>query len=76
MYGLYAKKRGCCREVAVRGGSAVLKITGTHSHRLCPVRLSEIGFFSVYLSGFVVSDERCKKLQFFVGLNWRGIFMN
>ena len=40
------------------------------------VRLSEIGFFSVYLSGFVVSDERCKKLQFFVGLNWRGIFMN
>ena len=53
-----------------------LKITGTHSHRLFPVRLSEIGFFSVYLSGFVVSDERCKKLQFFVGLNWRGIFMN
>ena len=76
MYGLYAKKRGRCREVAVRGGSAVLKITGTHSHRLCPVRLSEIGFFSVYLSGFVVCDERYKKLQFFVGLNWRGIFMN
>ena len=76
MYGLYAKKRGSCREVAVRGGSAVLKITGTHFHRLFPVRLSEIGFFSVYSSGFVVSDERCKKLQFFVGLNWRGIFMN
>ena len=43
-----------------------LKITSTHSHRLCPVRLSEIGFFSVYLSGFVVCDERCKKLQFAV----------
>ena len=53
-----------------------LKITGTHSHRLWSVRLSDIGFFSVYLSGFVVSDEHCKKLQFFVGLNWRGIFMN
>ena len=25
MYGLYAQKRGRCREVAVRGGSAVLK---------------------------------------------------
>ena len=54
-----------------------LKITGTHSHRLCPVWLSEIGqFFSVYLSGFVVSGEHCKKLKFFVGLNWKRIFMN
>ena len=59
MYGLYAKKRGRCREVAVRGGSAVLKITGTHSHW----RLSKVirnGFSSVYLSWslFVTSAIR------------------
>ena len=59
MYGLYAKKRGRCRELAVRVGSAVLKITGTHSHR----RLSKVirnGFSSVYLSWslFVTSAIR------------------
>ena len=43
-----------------------LRITGTHSHRLCPVRLSEMGFFSVYLLWFFVCEECCKKLQFVV----------
>ena len=51
-----------------------LKITGTHSHRLCKVIRN--GFLFCVFVVFVVCDERCKKLQFFVGLNWRGIFMN
>ena len=41
-----------------------LKITGTHSHRLCKVITEKWVSFLCIFSWFVVSDERYKRLQF------------
>ena len=57
MYGLFAKKSGCCREVAVSGGSTVTKLKLNHNkvslklytNAMGIIKQTPMSMFSAYL---------------------------